>query len=120
IVAGEAWIRGKGFSIDASTPAAYDAILDALPLGRRMDPGQVERARRYAFHFFFRRMLELPFISSPKKYAFEVELAALDDLRPGRHPGLDVSCRGILEATPFVDRYEDRMGAGATQKADSA
>jgi len=120
IVAGEAWIRGKGFSIDASSAHAYDAILDTLPLGRRMDAAQVERARRYAFHFFFRRMLELPFISSPKKYAFEVELASLDDLRPGRHPGLDVICRGILEGTPFIDLYEDRMGVGVSPAVASS
>ncbi len=35
IVAGEAWIRNKGLTFDASTPADYFRILDRLPFCRR-------------------------------------------------------------------------------------
>lgn len=114
IVAGEAWIRGKGFSMDASSPEAYDRILDKLPLGERIAGAQLVRARQYAFHFFFRRMIELLFIASPEKYAFSVDLHAMDELSPGRQPGLDVICDGILSGSPFVHRYEDRCTSAAT------
>jgi hypothetical protein len=107
IVAGEAWIRGKGFSMDASSPEAYDQLLDSLPLGRKLSGSQLARARQYAFHFFFRRMIELPFIGSPEKYSFSVNLRTMDELAPGRQPGLDVICDGILSGSPFVRRYED-------------
>ncbi|WP_218819326.1 capsular biosynthesis protein [Humidesulfovibrio mexicanus] len=108
VVAGEAWIRGKGFSQDASSPQDYDRILASLPLGVRLSPEKTARAKRYAFHFFFRRMLELPFIGSPQKFTFSVELESLTDLLPGRWPGLDCICEGIATGRPFIDEYELR------------
>ena len=34
IVAGEAWARGKGFTIDVDSPSAYHEALARLPLAR--------------------------------------------------------------------------------------
>jgi hypothetical protein len=107
IVAGEAWIRGKGVTIDASSEEDYFRILERLPLAGRLPPEQVERARRYAFHFFFRRMIELGPVEGQAGWPpFRLNITGLDDLRPGRHAGLDVVCRGILEDTPFVFEAE--------------
>jgi hypothetical protein len=78
-------------------------------LKERLSAEQTAAAKRYAFHFFFRRMLELPFIVSPSKYTFDVELQRLDELAEGRWPGLDVICTGILQGAPFIDRYEERL-----------
>ena len=103
IVAGEAWVRGKGFTLDASSPADYEAKLAQLPFGRRLDPDKRELALRYAHHFFFGRMLELPFVEpvrGPRRFRIAINGAA--DLAPGRWPGLDTICSGILERTPFV------------------
>jgi hypothetical protein len=106
IVAGEAWIRNKGFSLDASSPADYFAILDRLPLLSRMPPDQVERATRYAYHFFFRRMIELPFIVPTEKGKYVLDLNDPEALQPGHFKGLDAICRGILEGKAFVvDRH---------------
>jgi hypothetical protein len=102
IVAGEAWIRNKGFSLDASTPTEYFQILDRLPLDRGLNRYKLERARKYAFHFFFRRMVPLPFITSPQKYKFAIQISDLEELLPGRYPGLDVICDGILHEKPFI------------------
>ena len=104
VVAGEAWIRNKGFSLDAGSPAEYRELLDSLPLPERMSPEQVAQARKYAFHYFFRRMIPLPFVSqgSSSSLAFDVSLDRLDDLRPGTFRGLDVICEGILEDGNFV------------------
>ncbi len=60
VVAGEAWIRNKGFSRDAVSPESYRAILDELPFAGPLSDDKRERALRYAYHFFFRRMIELP------------------------------------------------------------
>ena len=109
VVAGEAWIRGKGFSMDASSPKDYDEILQRLPLGAKLTSGRLAAAKRYAFHFFFRRMLELPFISSPEKYTFSVEVKSLDELQPGQWSGLDIICDGILLGRPFIDEHEKRL-----------
>ena len=51
IVAGEAWIRNKGITIDAQSPAHYQTLLESLPLGRRLDEKTMTRAKKYAYHF---------------------------------------------------------------------
>lgn len=104
IAAGEAWIRNKGLTMDAKSEADYFRLLDQLPLGRRLDKPVVLRARKYAYHFFFRRMMPLtflhpvaeawpPFVVAPKK---------LSDFLPSRHQGLDIVCEGLLKGAPFV------------------
>jgi len=110
IVAGEAWIRNKGLTYDASSPEHYFHILDRLPFGAPMPPEQVKMARRYAYHFFFRRMLPVPFMQpNKKKSGFDLAISGLADLMPGHFPGLDVICEGILTGSPFI-YAADRLG----------
>ncbi|MDQ1620018.1 MAG: hypothetical protein QOE19_2587 [Actinomycetota bacterium] len=104
VVAGEAWIRGKGFSTDVSSVEEYDAALAQLPRGSRMTSEEIERARRYAYHFFFRRMIPLPLIESPVQFQFDLAVADLAQLQPGATSGLDTICDGILKGTPFEHR----------------
>ncbi len=102
IVAGEAWIRGKGFSLDAASPAEYFSLLDRLPLDHRLGEDQVSRARKYAYHFFFRRMIPLPFIEPGEADQWHLRISRLPELYPGQYLGLDVICEGILRRAPFV------------------
>ena len=103
VVAGEAWIRGKGITLDASSIEDYVRILDTLPLGERMPAEQVTRARKYAYHFFFRRMVPVPsIVPTGAVPPYKVALDRLDDLLPGVQPGLDVICDGIMAGSPFV------------------
>jgi hypothetical protein len=105
IVAGEAWIRNKGLTHDASTPAEYFRILDRLPFAERLGPEQLARARRYAYHFFFNRMIPLPFIDPKAGYPiYRLKLDRLEQLLPGASAGLDTICDGILGKGPFVLR----------------
>ena len=105
IVAGEAWIRNKGLTHDASSPAEYFRILEQLPFAGRLGSAQLSRARRYAYHFFFNRMIPLPFIQPKAGYPiYRLELARLQQLLPGASQGLDTICEGILEKAPFVLR----------------
>jgi hypothetical protein len=110
VVAGEAWIKNKGLTLDASTPEAYFEILDTLPLGERLSPEVVEQAQRYAFHFFFRRMMPLPFLEKvASNLFFTPDIASADDLAEGRSEALDIMCDAILEGRPFVYPAE-RLG----------
>ncbi|HTM03489.1 MAG TPA: hypothetical protein VL173_08305 [Vicinamibacterales bacterium] len=103
IVAGEAWIRNKGLTCDASSAEEYFRILDRLPFPARLDADHVTRARRYAHHFFFNRMIQLPFIEPKAGYpVFRLKLERLEHLQPGQSEGLDTICNGILRQTPFV------------------
>ena len=103
IVAGEAWIRNKGLTLDASSPEDYFAILGRLPLGERMPEEQVRRARMYAYHFFFRRMVPVTSIVPTKAVPpYKLDIQSIEELLPGRQPGLDVICDGILNGSPFI------------------
>jgi hypothetical protein len=103
VVAGEAWIRNKGFSIDANSPDDYRAILERLPLGRRLSAAEQERAERYAWHFFFRRMVELPGFQKHAGWPpYRAAIDSLDALAPGADANLDMACREIVAGGPFL------------------
>ena len=107
VVAGEAWIRNKGITLDASSPEDYFRILNELPFPDRLGPTQLARARRYAYHFFFNRMIPLPFIEPKAGFpVYRLKLERLQQLLPG-DPGLDTICDGILGRRPFVLRQPE-------------
>ncbi len=109
VVAGEAWIRNKGLTLDASSAQDYIALLDRLPLGKRLDDAQRERALKYAYHFFFRRMIPLPMFEPQAGFPFyQLQVNSVQELLPGADRGLDLVCDGILKGTEFVfpaERY---------------
>lgn len=108
LVAGEAWIRNKGMTMDARTESEYFEFLDQMPLTeRRLSSEITRRARMYAYHFFFRRMIPLSMTEPTTGWPpLRVNVSSLADLLPGKDPGLDTVCSGILEGTPFVFEAE--------------
>ena len=110
IVAGEAWIRNKGMTMDADSKATYDHILGSLPFKSRLSDDLQSRAKRYAYHFFFRRMIPLN-IFEPASNGLPFKFDGnLDGLKPGADPGLDCVCEGIIRGTPFVfDQDADNL-----------
>ena len=63
------------------------------------------RAQRYAYHFFFRRMIELPGFRRAQIQGAPYEIVApqpLSAFKPGASAALDSVCDGILRGTPFV------------------
>lgn len=103
IVAGEAWIRGKGVTTDAACEDDYFRHLDALPLPARLADDVRARALKYAYHFFFRRMIPVALVKPQRGWPpFQPGFHGADDLLPGRDKGLDVICEGILTGAPFV------------------
>jgi hypothetical protein len=103
IVAGEAWIRNKGFATEVDNPEAYFTGLDTLPFRERLNEETVLKAKKYAYHFFFRRMVPLEFMEpTGTNPPFTLNIRSLEDLLPGRSKGLDVICNGILEGSDFI------------------
>jgi hypothetical protein len=103
IVAGEAWVRNKGITLDASTRDEYMAILASLPLGKRLDDATRERALKYACHFFFRRMIPVQFMEPTGAWPpYKPSIESLEQLMPGVDTGLDIICDGILKGSPFI------------------
>lgn len=103
IVGGEAWIRNKGITLDASSPEEYFQHLDQLPFRKRLDTDTLTRARRYAYHFFFRRMIPVQCMEPVQAWPpYAIRFDNLEALLPGADPGLDIICDGILSGTPFI------------------
>ena len=103
IVGGEAWIKGKGITLDPSTPEAYFATLDSLPLNQKLTGETLTRARKYAYHFFFRRMIPLGLMQPVEgKPPYKINVSNLGELLPGVDSGLDIICEGILSESPFI------------------
>lgn len=103
IVAGEAWIRNKGVTLDATTRDEYLGLLNRLPLGKRLDDAIRLRALKYAYHFFYRRMIPLDIMEPTGAWPpYRPSLESLEQLMPGVDPGMDLICDGILYGTPFV------------------
>lgn len=110
IVAGEAWIRNKGFAMDVDGMETYFKILDLLPLQHGMNENDISKAKKYAFHFFFRRMIPLEFMNATNSIPpYAVNIDSLQDLFPGRSRGLDLICDGILKETKFIYFLEDEL-----------
>ena len=103
IVAGEAWIRNKGLTMDASSVEHYISLLDNLPLKDKLDDITSTLARKYAFHFFFRRMVPISSMQpTGNSHLYRIKISSLDDLYPGLDPGTDVICDGIMNGTEFI------------------
>ena len=101
VVAADAWIRGKGLTLDVSSRDEYMAVLQTLSDVEPLDESTVARARRYAYYFFFRRMIPISSFE-PRRDELEFGIRSLADLLPGRDPGLDRICSGILEGEEFL------------------
>jgi hypothetical protein len=101
VVAADAWIRGKGLTHDVSSRDEYAAALGAVGDAAPLDEATIARARRYAYYFFFRRMIPISSFE-PGRANLELAIRSLADILPGRDPGLDRICRGILDGEEFV------------------
>lgn len=114
ICAGEAWVRGKDITADVSSPGDYFDALRRLPSGRRLSSKITERARKYAYHFFFRRMIPIGVVEPAAGWPpFSINARGLVSLGPGGDAGLDVVCSGILDGQPFV--FRDELNSYAPQ-----
>lgn len=116
IVVGNAFVRGKGITHDPGSRAEYRAILDRVPGLPGPGGAAVERARRYAFHYYFRRVLEIPLMSitNPTKGTkVDLEFDSIAGLRPGCNEILDTICEGIVEGRPFIRGGASRAVEGA-------
>jgi len=100
VVAGSPIFSGKGLGIEPEDRESYYRLLNHPGDVPRMTADEIDLARRYAFYFFFRRMIILPDVVSTPRTGLP-RIRDLRDLRPGRYTGIDTLCDGILNGTPF-------------------
>ncbi len=59
VVCGESLIRNKGVAIDINSKDQYDKFLNSLPLQKNfISKEKLIRAKKYAYHFWFRKTME--------------------------------------------------------------
>lgn len=110
VVAGEAWIRGKGFSIDVNSPQEYARALATTAADLPLSPEAHLLAKKYADHFFFQRMVELPMLEpTGGDPQFRLGIGSVLELGPWRSANLDAVCRGIVSDKPILDLSEPEI-----------
>ena len=102
IVAGLTHYAGKGFTHDVDQRAEYLASLNNLADLAPLSAEAVEKARRYAYLFFFRFMLPFPPLTMLPRGRLRFNFDTLGDLRPGHWAELDLICDAILNDSPFI------------------
>lgn len=94
IACGEAWIKGKSISFDPESVEEYATLLRSPSL--EMTADMKRRAVRFAYHFFERVALELPFLRSTKgDLVLEIDEANIGAVTDGENPMLERICSEI-------------------------
>lgn len=102
VVGADAWIRNKGISYDPKSREEYMNLLSQLTEFKPLTPEVISRARRYAHHYFFHRMISLGAIDPDGGSPPRLRIKDLSELLPGHDRGLDVVCDGILHSKEFI------------------
>ena len=100
VVAGYPFYAGKGFGMEPQDQEAYFKIVTHPEDVPPISDDELERARRWAYYLFFRRMLILPDIVQTARTGLPL-IRELGDFGEGRYAGLDSFCGGILSGTPL-------------------
>ena len=107
IVAGESYVKNKGITIDPKTKKEYFEILEKIPLKIRKDASKIARAKKYAYHFFFKKSIVPNSLKEePTKWPiFSTKSNVLDNLKKGNDKPLKSICDSIINYKPFT--YDD-------------
>lgn len=100
VIAGDASYSRKEIGIEPPDRATYYDLLRHPERVPPMSGTELERVRRYAYHYFFRRTIIMPDIVDVTRSGLP-RVRSVRDLLPGRYAGLDAVCNGILAGTPF-------------------
>ncbi len=99
IVAGEAFYRNKGFTYDPTSVVDYFNKIETIshPI-----PNQETLSLRYAYHYFFRRYVELHHLADGGigQPVLSLAVESLTDLNLGMDTHLDTICNTILKGSP--------------------
>lgn len=107
MIVGECVARGKGFSYDVNSSNEYFMMLKNLHSISPLTDHQIERARKYAYHLYFRRWIDFSKYSTSSIGKGTTRHAVLnfrrvDELQEDE--GVDVICDGIINQSPFLNR----------------
>ena len=109
LVGGEAWIKNKEISYDPRSKLEYFQLISKLILNPQMSKEKHKRAKKYAYHFFFKRMIPVNLIETKKeKYQdFIIKEENIKKIFPlgDYDKGIETICDSILNNKNFI--YEE-------------
>lgn len=107
ITCGEAWIKNKGITFDIKDKKNYMNLLSKIPFKKRLNQKKISLAEKYAYHYFFRRMIKVNFIKKINKYPnYTYNFNNISNLKPGKDKGLDIICNGIMnKKNNFINEF---------------
>ncbi len=109
LVGGEAWIKNKEISYDPRSKLEYFQLISKLILNPHMSIEKHKRAKKYAYHFFFKRMIPVNLIETKKeKYQdFIIKEENIKKIFPfgDYDKGIETICDSILNNKNFI--YEE-------------
>ena len=101
IITGDALYGNKGFGIQPRSKPEFWNLIDYANSIRPLSTTELERARKYAYHFFFRRTFEVPSIY---RYRFhERYIRKLTDLSDPKYSDLERLCRNVIQTLPLYE-----------------
>lgn len=111
ICAGESYVKNKGFTFDPKNKEEYFSLLKSLPFKEKLSKEKIELAKKYAYHFFFRRSIEISsLVHTPDLWPnFNIKSDFYNDLIKKKDKGLDKICRSIIDGSPIVYNDEDYL-----------
>lgn len=104
IICGETFSRNKKYGIDIDSLEQYKAIICEFPTINLDINECYERALKYAYYFYFQRMLDLPFESLKKEATKKIKLSSLNDLYKDKKVQFIV--KSIQNLSPFNYKEE--------------
>ena len=108
IVCGEGFIRNKEIATDVNSFREYDSILEKLPLKEKLNSKRLLRAKKYAYHFFFRRMIEIASIEEkPHKWPnIHIKKDMINYFKNNKDAGLEEIGNCIINEKDFIFQDE--------------
>ena len=104
VVAGEGFIRNKKIAIDIGSIEEYQQTLNKLPIKNHMTQEKILRAQKYAYHFFFRRMINLDVLDElPLQWPnFKIKENFSEMILNKKDKGFEKICDCILNHQDFI------------------
>ena len=104
VVAGESYIKNKGITLDPKTKEEYYKLLDKLPNTEKMTPVRIEKAKKYAYHYFFKRTITVSSLNTIKNAwpPFEITDKSFEDIINDKDEGLKCISQSIINDNKFI------------------
>ena len=104
IVAGESYVKNKGITIDPKNRREYFEILKKIPLKIVRNKEKIERSKKYAYHFFFRKTIVPNSLKESKKNwpQFMIKSDVFNILKKENDKPLKAICESIINHKPFI------------------